>query len=55
LLVADLGVRNRLAHRLRRLSQGIGAKIDHPPILQFPSGALPLTPAGDHHHPFRSR
>ena len=35
LLVADRGVRDRLAHRLRRLGQGIGAKIDHPPILQF--------------------
>jgi len=29
LLVADLGVRHRLAHRLRRLRLGIGAEIDH--------------------------
>ena len=30
LLVAYLGVCDRLAHRLRRLGQGIGAEIDHP-------------------------
>ena len=29
LLVADLGVRHRLAHRLRRLRLGIRAEIDH--------------------------
>ena len=35
LLVADRGVGDRLAHRLRGLGQGIGAEIDHPPILPF--------------------
>ena len=34
LLVADRGVRDRLAHRLRRLGQRIGAEIDHRSILQ---------------------
>ena len=29
LLVADLGVRHRRAHRRRRLRRGIGAEIDH--------------------------
>ena len=29
LLVTDLGVRHRLAHRLRRLRRRIGAEIDH--------------------------
>ena len=33
LLVTDRGVRDRLAHRGRRLGQGIGAEIDHTPIL----------------------
>jgi hypothetical protein len=33
LFVADYGVRDRLAHRRSRLGQGIGAKIDHRPIL----------------------
>ena len=35
LLVADGGVRDRVAHRPRRLGQGVGAEIDHGPILQF--------------------
>ena len=35
LLVADRGVRDRRSHRRRRLGQGVGAEIDHRPILQF--------------------
>ena len=35
LLVADGGVRDRVTHRPRRLGQGVGAEIDHGPILQF--------------------
>ena len=35
LLVAHGGVRDRVTHRARRLGQGVGAEIDHGPILQF--------------------
>jgi hypothetical protein len=35
LLVTDGGVRDRVPHRPCRLGQGVGAKIDHGPILQF--------------------
>ena len=35
LLVTDGGVRDRVTHRARRLGQGVGAEVDHRPILQF--------------------
>jgi hypothetical protein len=38
LLVADDGVRNRLAHLGSRLREGVGAKIDHQLILPLSTG-----------------
>ena len=35
LLVAYGGVRDRVTHRASRLGQGVGAEVDHRPILQF--------------------
>ena len=35
LLVAYGGVRDRVTHRARGLGQGVGAEVDHRPILQF--------------------